>query len=310
MDEIRNQKDITDQFRRHFLQILEESKAEYIASMKAYEASRGNLPGEGWSDYNSGLTFPTGNNARGYFLKDIAYNFHGLDDFDSEKLVNYFCEFLSKPENKDREVLILDAMGQGTAAVELRAEVLKRIPSARITIIASTFKPSGNNTQGVLELNGDTLLNTFARPVFDEIYSRMASGATFLCTFFRPSSGLKTTGGRLYIQYALYERLREIFDATADDGLLFLQAPIDDTDLEFVQELLQIYGAGTLLTMGDAVALLKKDATALNASALPIVNGIRSLPSIEEIAVNHWDLLTKYWKIPKPRIRVKAGTTY
>ncbi len=273
---------------------------DYVKDMADYLGIYEKAAQEGWGIYDSGLsTKHLGNLDSGYFAPTRAWSYLGLDGFTSEKLVQYIVDYLTIPENRDKEILILDALGQGRPGTDLRKLVLKQLPSARITILASTLTPRRNTTEEVLEFNGDALSDTDSIPLFREIEKRKDTGAAFLVTFFRPGGGVSKFGENAYVQYALYKQLRRLFSATSPGGLLFLQSPSDNEELGFLYELLERYGAEKLLVRGQgSVGLLKKDASLCPDATLPLEHGEFSLPPAEELMSNHVDLLKEHWKIP------------
>lgn len=300
--------------RRQLVEWLREARAEYEAAVELYLHDYGNAAREGWSVYDSGLDTPgrvIRSRHRGYFSPEFSPTFFGLDGFDQQKLVDHIVSFFQKPENADREILILDAMGQGRSGVELRNEVQKIIPGARITVLATTLTPRRDTRGEVLEFTGNTLMDADSDPVFAEIDKRRAEGAALLVTFFRPVGAFIENDSEApdnpYILFALYARLAKLFERSEDGSLFFLQSHTTGRDLSFLSDLLARYEASTLFSRKTGVALLKRNDVVLQQSRLPGSGKNRTLPVVDELVEKHWGLLTKYWKIPKLRTRVPAG---
>lgn len=277
------------------------SREKYTEQINEYKNLYEKSSTEGWTIYDSGLEArePTGDDDEGYFSPGAEWSFDGLDGFNQNELAKFIIEFLEKPENSGREIIILDSFGQGRPGQELREMVLKKIPTARITVIATTLTPGRDNKGDVIEFNNDMLSEEYSGPVFKDITARNMSGGALLVTFFRPAGGMADADTNSYIQFTLYEHLRALFSLTAEHGLLFLQSPSDRGEMKFLRELLARYNAEDLLvTRGDSVGLLRKEPFDIPQTTLPRRNGQLVLPSPHELMLNHWDLVQKYWNVP------------
>lgn len=293
---------LTDPIRRRmFLEWLKLWRDKYAKQVAEHKNQYEKTSTEGWSVYDSGLEDKnlTETDGYGYFSPKAEWSFHGLDGFDPQELAHFIIDFLDRPENTNREIVILDAFGQGRPGRELRELVLKKLPSARITIIATTLTPGRDNPGDIVEFNGDMLSSEKSRPVFTDIASRLQRGGALLVTFFRPAGGMADADTNPFIQYILYEHLRKLFSLTAEHGLLFLQSPSDRGEIKFLRELLSRYSAEDLLvTRGNEVGLLRKEPDDVPKSSHSQRNGTLVLPSPEELIQKHWDLVQKYWRVP------------
>ncbi len=280
---------------RAFVTSLRKARAEYRQTVAAHLHTFENADKEGWSVYGSGLRGPDINGERSYFGERGDISFRGLDGYNPDKLVQHVISFLSQPENIGREVLILDAMGQGKVGADIREEVCKKIADAKITVIATTLTPRHDTSYDATEFNGDTLSDTYSDPVFDEIERRKSSGAALLVTFFRPVGALWEQPDNIYVLHSLYVRLQKIFNATEEHGLLFLQAHAHGNDISFLSALFKKASAEALFFMRPhSVALLKKESSLCPRSPF-LKEGHLELPTEQELLTRHVDLLQKYW---------------
>lgn len=289
---------------RQLISWLKSSREEYRESLKRHLDMYAKANKEGWFVHGSHFTQPDEKgNQTAYFAPawKATDSFEHVGGFDAEKLINHIVRFFSTPYNEDRAVILLDAMGQGVAVAEIRDEVLKRVPYATISVVATALTPYGNDAQklGIREFVGD-MLSDESEQVFFFLEKERRQGGTLFVTFFRPVGGLDQHQGNSFVAYACYTRLARLFEMTEREGLLFIQSPTAINELDFLSSLLERYRARELLSNSiNDRGLLSKDTAILDRSTLPRRNGLITLPTVREIVEKHWDLVEKYWYVPK-----------